>query len=784
MTTTLAEVTQTPDPMLELALSYAAKGWPVFPCRPSDHYDPDTGEVFPEKGPMISNGFKGATLNERIIRELWKRNPGALIGIPTGERSGFWVLDVDVPPKHEDGRPWLEAQIATHGPLETKQAETGSGGIHFLFSHDHGIRNSDVAVGVETRGDGGYFIAPGSVMEDGRAYKWLNDVPISSAPQWLLDALIKPKHVPVAHADRQLEDADATEVDELLSYISPDCAYPEWVSVLMAVHSALGSDGLSVADAWSSRGKKYRAGEVAKKWKGFTHNGGVNLGSLAELARQGGANLSEISRRHRPFQDNDNTPYIDATKMIASALQKANGVIAPAIEPTELSEDIVLAHAAAPDDDANVAIFKTPDTLNNVPGLVGDIANWLTETARNPSPILNLGAALTYVGALAGRRYEGPTGLRTNVYVIGLAPSGFGKEHPRAGIKSLAGASQTLGKFFGGNKIASSSGLRNRVKANPTLVYMIDEFGGFMRKVTSAKSGNHEKEIAEDLLEMTGTAGSVFMGADYAQNLAEPIYNPNVCIFGTSTPDAFWKALGSGSIMDGFLPRFIVLDAGSERPKPRDPKKRVSAPPKDLQDRIQTLVVHRNGGNLNGMTADGSTSITPIQVAWGRGSKRVFDDFVTEMFNIMDNAVSDHEPVYARVAENAMRIATIVAVGVDPERPELTADIMRWAVEIARRSCQMLLEQAERYVADNDRQAEYKRVRAIIGEGKRSGMKRSYLTKRLNGVIDRRRLDDIVNMLIDAEEVVDVIVTPPNGGKKSSVLYLFKYAPQADQKAA
>ena len=48
----------------------------------------------------------------------------------------------------------------------------------------------------------------------------------------------------------------------------------------------------------------------------------------------------------------------------------------------------------------------------------------------------------------------------------------------------------------------------------------------------------------------------------------------------------------------------------------------------------------------------------------------------------------------------------------------------------------------------------------------------------------QRRLDDIVNMLIDAEEVVDVIVTPPNGGKKSSVLYLFKYAPSPEMKAA
>jgi hypothetical protein len=729
------------------------------------------------KAPLIPNGFRGATTNERVVRELWKRNPGALVGVPTGERSGFWVLDIDVPPKHEDGRPWLASTEESHGALCTRAAETGSGGLHYLFRHAHGIRNADVASGVETRGEGGYFIAPGSVMEDGRAYTWLNDEPIADAPQWLLDMLLKPRHEPAASqyvaTPHIYESTNAAEIDDLLAYVSPDCGYQDWINVLMAVHSALGADGLAIADAWSSRGQKYRKGEVAKKWKSFAATGGVGIGSLCELARQGGADLSSISRKHRPLPADD-TPIVSLGKLVRPAAEPAATLIAP----TELSEDEVRAHALMSEEDDRVVPFPELANMAEIPGLVGDITNWLNETARNPSPILNLGAALAYVGALAGRRYEGPTGLRTNVYIVGLAPSGFGKEHPRAGIKSLAGASETLKKFFGGNKIASSSGLRNRVKANPTLVYMIDEFGGFMRKVTSAKSGNHEREIAEDLLEMTGTASSIFMGADYAQNLAEPIFNPNVCIFGTSTPNAFWKALGSGSIMDGFLPRFIVLDAGTERPKPRHPSKKVGIPPKDLKQRVQSLVVHKNGGELNGMLADGSKSVVPIPVAWGRGAEKVFDAFVEEMFAAMDKADTEHEPVYARVAENAMRIATIVAVGIEPERPELSAEVMKWAADIARRSCRMLLEQAERYVADNDRQAEYKLVRAIVGEGKRSGMRRSYLLKRLNGRLDRRRGEDVINLLIDAEEIVDVIVTPPNGGKKSSVLYLSKYAPK------
>lgn len=399
------------------------------------------------------------------------------------------------------------------------------------------------------------------------------------------------------------------------------------------------------------------------------------------------------------------------------------------------------------------------------PGLVGDIAAWLTTTARNPSPILNLGAALAFVGALAGRRYAGPTNLRTNVYIVGLADSGFGKEHPRAATKTLANKAGVLAKFFGGEAIASSSALRNRVKANPTLVYMIDEFGGFLRKITNPRAGNHEKEIGDDLLKFTGSAGSIFMGADYAANLAEPIHNPNVCIYGTSTPETFWKALGSGSIADGFLPRFIVLDAGPERPEPRDPSMSADTPPRSLIEKIQGFVTYRSTsqGNLNAMTADGKTACVAIPITWRGDAKRIYDRFVDEMFQAMDKADTSLQPIYARVAENAMRLAGIVAAGACPENPGIDDAIMQWATDVAYTSANMLMSQAEERVADNEKQAEYKRVRAIVAKAKGRGVTRNDVARVLKGVMDRRRMTDIIEQLVEAGEVFEAAVVAGNG---------------------
>jgi hypothetical protein len=53
--------------ILTAALSYAKRGWYVFPCRPED------------KRPLTEHGFKDATLDPAQIREWWTRHPEAFL---------------------------------------------------------------------------------------------------------------------------------------------------------------------------------------------------------------------------------------------------------------------------------------------------------------------------------------------------------------------------------------------------------------------------------------------------------------------------------------------------------------------------------------------------------------------------------------------------------------------------------------------------------------------------------------------------------------------------------
>jgi len=150
------------------ALELAAQGYPVFPVAVS-------------KRPTCPCGFKDAALEPREIRRLWRYHPAPLIGVPTGEASGLFVLDIDSP-KHVEAAEWFE-RYAPYLP-ETRQQTTRSGGTHLFFNHHQGLRNSAgrIARGIDTRADGGYIIA-------WQMQAWLiRPRPLADIPAWLIKA--------------------------------------------------------------------------------------------------------------------------------------------------------------------------------------------------------------------------------------------------------------------------------------------------------------------------------------------------------------------------------------------------------------------------------------------------------------------------------------------------------------------------------------------------------------------------------------------------------------------
>jgi hypothetical protein len=166
--------------LLEAALRYAARGWAVFPVRPGG------------KTPITKHGLKDATTDPAIIRQWWEKWPSANIGIHCGA-SGLLAVDLDTKDGKDGLAEWREL-ARQHGFSEngTLASITPSGGRHLLYAMP-GVRlgnsQSRLAPGVDTRGDGGYIVAPPSVV-NGKPYRWEDDsVPILECPAPVVAAL-------------------------------------------------------------------------------------------------------------------------------------------------------------------------------------------------------------------------------------------------------------------------------------------------------------------------------------------------------------------------------------------------------------------------------------------------------------------------------------------------------------------------------------------------------------------------------------------------------------------
>ena len=158
-------------PLFEAVMAYTLEGLSVFPCE----------KKIPLTGP---GGFKNATLDAAKIIEWWTEHPDAQIGLPTGEINHLFVLDVDGP----EG----ERAVEKLNLPETFTVSTRPSRFQYWFRQPDGARSkctaSVLGPQLDTRGDGGYVVAPPSIHHvTGKPYQIVKNLPWAPAPIELLE---------------------------------------------------------------------------------------------------------------------------------------------------------------------------------------------------------------------------------------------------------------------------------------------------------------------------------------------------------------------------------------------------------------------------------------------------------------------------------------------------------------------------------------------------------------------------------------------------------------------
>jgi hypothetical protein len=148
-------------PNRDAALSLAGMGFHVFPCNP-------------DKTPKVAAWEQNSTSNTLKIEASWQSVPHLMPGLPVGAH-GLVVIDCDRKPNTPDGVAAFHSLCAAHS-IDLSGAfvvETPSGGLHFYWRSEtpYGNSRGSLPAGIDVRGKGGYVIAPGATLPDGRCYR-------------------------------------------------------------------------------------------------------------------------------------------------------------------------------------------------------------------------------------------------------------------------------------------------------------------------------------------------------------------------------------------------------------------------------------------------------------------------------------------------------------------------------------------------------------------------------------------------------------------------------------
>lgn len=183
--------------MLDAALGYAERGWPVLPlwwakddgtCACGEKCDQVAKHPL---GTLVRHGLKDATTDAGLVRSWWGRFLHAGIGLRTG--VAFDVLDLDADDLDEATAGWGITVDMPGGPV----ARTGKG-WHFYVAPT-GRKNAQAFLDhADWRGLDGYVVAPPTRHASGRQYSWHASphLELRPAPAELVAALDagRPKH--------------------------------------------------------------------------------------------------------------------------------------------------------------------------------------------------------------------------------------------------------------------------------------------------------------------------------------------------------------------------------------------------------------------------------------------------------------------------------------------------------------------------------------------------------------------------------------------------------------
>lgn len=323
--------------------------------------------------------------------------------------------------------------------------------------------------------------------------------------------------------------------------------------------------------------------------------------------------------------------------------------------------------------------IRIPEHLNVIPvSTLNKFANWSEEFSEEAVRAISVAGALAFGSVLCGRRFISMHSNTTALQLAVIAPTGGGKNFIKQAIH-MALFESGMKHLVGGGNWTGEAAVRCMLKASPTKIAIVDEYGDKLKAATKSKDSQQERAF-EAQKEIYSDADGVWMKNEYSafnksdaqieQQNSSDIHCPSLTVIGLSTKGQMMDALNDSHIEGGYVNRMVFIDASNEGFRERDNIN------KSVPGWIPIFCEQVRGISSETYKERPEWIEVPFE-------DEVRNTFLSLKREIRSKYGSD-ETMFSltrRWRENAMRISTMLAACDNPKHPCVTMKIAEWAID-------------------------------------------------------------------------------------------------------
>lgn len=750
---------------LDAARRLTAAGYRVIPIGPNKTPAIPSWKPFQDPSSVPNDSTLAAWFGD----DNTVKGFGVLGGVPSGNLT---VLDFDCP----NGLPADTAEKTYQAWRERVGDEellsrlpviaTPSGGLHVYCRCDEPVAgNAKLAylttpdgyrIGIETRGEGGYVVGPGShpgCHPNGGQY--------------------------VQHEGPRLENAKAVSADELEAILSVARTFDEKPAPEPArayrwqdgpADEGRPGDDYNARTTWAEVLEHRGFALVNTDGNGLSYwrrPGSTNKQSLTTGQRENGRDLAYafspncgvptdvgLTRFTFVVEHDHAGDFREASRQLAA---NGYGREPDSLAGVDLSRLVGKIADDAIDDGLDVVDDpgSIPAELLDVPGFLGKFIQYAITCGPKPQPELALSCGLVCLGALVGRKVIFPPDGRANVFCMNLAGSSAGKKAAMKAAKNIdAAMSKRLAvpsRFTFSGLPKSDAGVMGTLATMESVAWLIDEMGDFLDAVGSPRAPSHAKAIVRIFVDAyTSSDDPEYTGGAYADEKNQrTIAAPNLNCCGASTTKRFVEALSEAMKDGGFVGRLLVF-RGDENAKFNNRREIDEAAERWLVDYATEWHTWKPC-QLFDMNPDPAKAIVDESAirkleAWQERCESRSKEREDEVWR----------SVWGRGCEKASKLALLHAAShvsrPDRETVHVADESIAWGIAVADHGIRTLLFLLDRFASDSKSETILKDVRRKLDRFPDGVVPRNKLTRLLQRYSQSER-ESAIATLCDSEEL-------------------------------